>query len=66
MPLWLVASLKIGVGLVAVGAFAYMVADCVRLRSTQSATGILYFGSLFAYVGELAGLQLLTECGWPI
>lgn len=63
---WLIASLRIAVGLVAVGAFAYMVSDCVRLRSTQSATGILYFGSLFAYVGELAALQLLGECGWPI
>lgn len=63
---WLVATLRIGVGLVAVGVFAYMVADCVRLRSTQSATGILYFGSVMAYVGELASQQLVRELGWPI
>ncbi len=63
---WLIAGLRIGVGLVAVGAFAYMVADCVRLRSTQSATGILYFGSVMAYVGELASRQLVNELGWPI
>ena len=48
------------------GFFAYMVADCVRLRSTQSATGILYFGSVFAYIGELASQQLLLDCGWPL
>lgn len=63
---WLVASLRGGVGLLSLGVFAYMVADCVRLRATQSATGILYFASVFAYVGELAGQQLLMECGWPI
>jgi len=62
---WLIAVLRFGVGLVAVGVFAYMVLDCVKLRSTQSATGILYFGSLMAYVGELAGQQLVREVGWP-
>ncbi len=63
---WLVLSLRGAVGLLSVAVFAYMVADCVKLRSTQSATGILYFGSVFAYVGELANLYLLMELGWPI
>lgn len=63
---WLILTLRIGVGLLAVGLFAYMVSDCVRLRSTQSATGILYFGSVFAYVGELANLQLIAQYGWPL
>ena len=63
---WLIVVLRVGVGLLAVAVFAYMVADCVRLRSTQSATGILYFGSVMAYVGELAGQQLIYELGWPV
>ena len=63
---WLVLSLRIGVGLVAVGVFAYMVADCVKLRSTQSATGILYFGSLFAYIGELAHQYMIVHYGWAV
>ncbi len=63
---WLVLLLRVGLGLVAVGAFAFMVLDCVRRRATQSATGILYFGSIFAYVGELANQQLITECGWSL
>ena len=63
---WLVVSIRIGFGLIVVGAMAYMVADCVRLRSTQSATGILYFASILAYVGELANQQLVVECGWPL
>ncbi len=63
---WLIILLRVGVGLVAVGIFSYMVSDCVRLRSTQSATGILYFGSLFAYIGELSNAFLIAEFGWPI
>lgn len=63
---WLVLILRAGVGLVAVGVFAYMVSDCVRLRSTQSATGILYFGSLCAYTGELASRHLSAQYGWPL
>ena len=63
---WLILTLRIVVGLLSVGLFAYMVSDCVRLRSTQSATGILYFGSVFAYVGELANLQLISQYGWPL
>ena len=63
---WLILLLRVGVGLIAVAVFAYMVADCVRLRSTQSATGILYFGSVFALIGELACQQLIAECGWPV
>lgn len=63
---WLIVVLRVGVGLIAVAVFAYLVSDCVRLRSTQSATGILYFGSVMAYVGELAGQQLIHELGWPM
>lgn len=61
---WIVVALRAGVGLLAVGVFAYMVADCVRLRATQSATGILYFGSVLAYMGELAALYLVMQVGW--
>ena len=63
---WLIVILRVGVGLFAVAVFAYMISDCVRLRSTQSATGILYFGSVMAYVGELASQQLIFELGWPV
>lgn len=63
---WIIAILHVGVGLILVSVFAWMVNDCVRLRATQSATGILYFASVAAYVGELAGLQLMRECHWPL
>ncbi|MFQ5413879.1 MAG: hypothetical protein ACE5E6_05420 [Phycisphaerae bacterium] len=63
---WLVLTLRIGLGLLAVAVFAYMVSDCVRRRATQSATGILYFGSVFAYIGELAAGYLLVQVAWPL
>lgn len=63
---WLILVLRIGVGLLALAVFTYMIADCVRLRSTQSATGILYFGSVFAYIGELASHYLTEQMGWPV
>ena len=63
---WIIVLLRVGVGLLALAIFAYMVGDCVRLRSTQSATGILYFASVMAYVGELASQYLTRELGWPI
>jgi len=63
---WLILSLRVGLGLVGVGVFAYMVSDCVNLRATQSATGILYFGLLFAYIGELAHQYLIVQYGWAM
>jgi hypothetical protein len=63
---WIIVLLRVGVGLIALAIFAYMVRDCVRLRSTQSATGILYFASVMAYIGELASQYLTRELVWPI
>lgn len=55
---WLIASVRIGVGLVLPTIFAYMTWHCVKLRSTQSATGILFFMSVLVVVGELANRYL--------
>ncbi len=63
---WLIVSLRVAVGLLAVGMFAYMVWDCVKLRSTQSATGILYFASVFVYIGEISSQHLAGEIGIPL
>lgn len=67
--LWGIYGLLIGtryfVGLVIPGVFTYMADDCIRRRSTQSATGILYVSGLMVFVGELIGLYLLRETGLP-
>lgn len=38
---------------------------CVRIRSTQSATGILYVVVVFCLVGELIGRYLFAKTGIP-
>jgi hypothetical protein len=53
------------VGLGVAGVFVYMAHDCIRRRSTQSATGILYVAGLLVFVGEMCGLYLLRETGLP-
>ena len=58
--------LRVGVGLLPVAVFAYMSLDCVRRRSTQSETGILYFASVFTYIGELCSLHLIGQLGYSV
>lgn len=60
---WMPLSMRVGIGLVLPTVFAYMVWQCVRLRSTQSATGILFFMSLLVAIGELASRYLISTIG---
>jgi uncharacterized membrane protein YgdD (TMEM256/DUF423 family) len=67
--LWPRFGLQIGtrwlVGLVVPAAFVYMAHDCIRRRSTQSATGILYVAGVLIFIGELTALWLARETGLP-
>jgi hypothetical protein len=63
---WLILSIRIAVGLLLPTIFVYMAWECVRLRSTQSATGILFFTSIFIIIGELASHYLVNPIGLPI
>ena len=53
------------VGLAVAGLFVYMAHDCIRRRSTQSATGILYVAGILVLIGELIALYLVRETGLP-
>ena len=48
-----------GVGFLGVLGLTWMAWQTARIRSTQSATGILYVVVIFCFLGELTG-QLLT------
>ncbi len=63
---WLMVSMRIGIGLVLPTVFAYMVWHCVKLRSTQSATGILFFMLIFVVIGELAGRHWVGKSGFVL
>jgi hypothetical protein len=59
--LWL--PLRWGVGFVAPLILAWMAWQAARIRSTQSATGILYVAVIFCFLGELTGQLLWSATG---
>ncbi len=59
-PIMLMAA-RFGVGLVVPLVMAWMAYQCVRIRSNQSATGILYVTGLMLLIGELTALALWAE-----
>jgi hypothetical protein len=52
-------------GLVGPALLSYLTWETAKIRSTQSATGILYVAGLLVFIGELVGLYLLAETGLP-
>lgn len=62
--LWL--PVRWGLGLLAPAVLTGMAWQSARIRSTQSATGILYIAVVFCFLGELMGLLLLNETGYPL
>jgi hypothetical protein len=61
--LWL--PLRWGVGFIGPLVFGWMARESARIRSTQSATGILYVVVVFCFLGELTS-QLLQPNGFPL
>ncbi len=53
------------VGLLLPCVFVYMTHDCIKRRSTQSATGILYVTGVVIFIGEMIALYLTRETGLP-
>jgi hypothetical protein len=54
------------VGIVAPLVFGGMALSAARIRSTQSATGILYVAVVCAFLGELLSLLLARQTGVPL
>ncbi len=53
------------VGLLVPGVFVFMAHDCIKRRSNQSATGILYVANVLIFIGEICALSLATATGLP-
>jgi hypothetical protein len=62
--LWL--AVRWGVGLLAPLALGWMAWETTRIRSTQSATGILYVVVIFCFLGELTSQLLLSKTGYVL
>ena len=53
------------VGLAVPAVFVYMAHDCIKRRSTQAATGILYVAGVLIFIGEIVALHLMRATGLP-
>jgi hypothetical protein len=62
--LWL--PLRWGLGFAGPLLFGWMAWQAARIRSTQSATGILYVVVIFCFLGELTGQLLQSSSGFPL
>ena len=68
-PLWdttLFLTVRALFGLAAPLLLSWMVNECVKIKSNQSATGILYVSLVFVLIGEESGLYFLVERGVPL
>src|SRR5262245_18340657 len=54
------------IGLVGPAVFGFMAYRTARIRSTQSATGILYVVVILVFLGELTSLLLMRNTGLPL
>lgn len=61
---WL--SLRWGLGFIGLLVLGWMSWESARIRSTQSATGILYVAVIFCFLGELCSQLLTLKMGMPL
>jgi hypothetical protein len=64
MVLWL--AVRWGVGFVGPLVLSWLAWETARIRSTQSATGILYVVVILSFLGELTSQLLLARTGYTI
>jgi hypothetical protein len=62
--LWLIP--RWGLGIAGPLALGWMAWETAKIRSTQSATGILYVVVIFCFLGELTSQLLLSQSGNPM
>lgn len=64
VPIFIIIA-RFVMGIVVPLIMSWMALQCVRIRSNQSATGILYVSSTMILVGEFLGLALVSAHGLP-
>ena len=63
---WTLLAMRWLAGLIGPLMIAWMAWQTLKIPNTQSATGILYVGVIFVFLGELAALVLSGKLGHPI
>lgn len=60
---WLLLSMRVLWGYVVIGVMSYFSYRLIKMRSIQSATGILYVMTFFVFIGELISTYLFFKHG---
>lgn len=60
---WLMLTMRVLWGYVVIGGMSYFTWRLVKMRSTQSATGVLYAMVIFVFIGELVSSYWLFKYG---
>jgi hypothetical protein len=60
---WIMVSMRVGWGYLVIAVMSYFNWRLVKLRSIQSATGILYVMTIFVFIGELISSYLFYKYG---
>lgn len=60
---WIMLSMRVGWGYLVVAGMSYFTWRLVRMRSIQSATGVLYAMTFFVFIGELISSYFFFEYG---
>jgi len=64
--LWVWGGLRLFAGFIGAGVVVFLAWQTVKIRSTQSATGILYVGVIVVFLGEIAAQVLYRRVGLPL
>lgn len=60
---WIMFLMRFGWGYIVIGVMAYYAYRLAKMRSTQSATGVLYAMTIFVFIGELVSNYLYFHYG---
>ena len=60
---WLMLAMRMGWGYLIIGIMNYYTSRLVKMRSIQSATGVLYVMTFFVFVGELIAHYVFLKLG---
>lgn len=63
---WALVSLRWLSGILGTSTLAWMTWQTLKIPNTQSATGILYVGVIFVFLGELTAQLLTPAAGFPL
>ena len=61
-----VLALRWLTGILGLLGMSYMTWETLKIPNTQSATGILYVGVIFVFIGELASRLLSVQMPFPL